>query len=766
MALQNAINDTQKQRVREIFDIYAHYLGLEAVETADQGLTIARGDIQAIDPTRPTGSGGTLGLFGYAIFEDPVFGPRHDSTRPTVVLDNSEQATLWGASEFGGAFFEVAMREIGRSLGLDYDTQVRAIMNRATASGMLNGTQGYVNTGELVFPGDYDILYGQLLYRPESTDIDLYEFQVTTAGELTAEIVAERQDDASLLDSYLTLYEEVSPGEYEVVARNDDYFSSDSFLRLQLDVDQPTTYVLAVTSTGNDTFDPNIPDSGIGGTSEGAYRLLLQHQPDPKHSLVDTTGQALDGDADGIAGGLYNFWFQVGETIFVDKTYSGTLAENGSLARPFTDIDEAIAEASRRIVVPAQGGVDFCDGTITLDASGNQQQLAVAETPTINAVVGSLLSEGQTFSIKDANDVTVIFTFDNPNSGTPPADAVAIRQLGTNNPLPAQEIARNIADAINVAAGTHGLAVTPTVVGRRVELDGAVLVDAYDSNPATLTITSEVETPTILAVAGSALADGQTFDVDGVTFEFYDTEIGGPAPANPVSFTASDTAETIALSIAAAITYAVNFGPLTGVTASVDFDRVILEGAGEVDVSGAPTLTVDDLDGGPETSARIGVGYGVTDSASLIQDRLLAGLSTMTSSASLSGVTVGNHATNDRIVLVDGARIDVSNHRALLTASNLVRVVGNGGTDGDEGTLVDNSEYQIGFNNAGAALPDGQELQIPQGVTFMVDAGVAIKLRQANIDAGTSSDADRSAGAIQMLGVFRPAPARLVGDDR
>ena len=82
-----------------------------------------------------------------------------------------------------------------------------------------------------------------------------------------------------------------------------------------------------------------------------------------------------------------------------------------------------------------------------------------------------------------------------------------------------------------------------------------------------------------------------------------------------------------------------------------------------------------------------------------------------------------------------------------------MRIVGNGGQDGNLGTLADNRPYLIGLNNASLALADGSEFRVPQGTTVMVDGGALFKMRKANLDAGTTSATiDRSAGAIQVLG--------------
>ncbi len=101
---------------------------------------------------------------------------------------------------------------------------------------------------------------------------------------------------------------------------------------------------------------------------------------------------------------------------------------------------------------------------------------------------------------------------------------------------------------------------------------------------------------------------------------------------------------------------------------------------------------------------------------------------------------------------------NISTAFAAAVPGDIVRIVGNGGFDGDRATLKDNFAYEIGFGASGgpATLTDGSSMSVPQGVTAMIDAGAVFKLRRARIGVGSSSaSVDRSAGSLQVLGTPR-----------
>ncbi|MCR9199839.1 MAG: hypothetical protein NXI04_14485 [Planctomycetaceae bacterium] len=341
----NAITEAQKQRTREIFEFYGTYLGIDFVETDTLGFTIVTGDIRVLDPTATPGPGGTLGIAGGGL----------------AIMDGGD---TWN-DEPGGDWFQTAMHEIGHLLGLGHAAElVQVTVNSANSA---NGFAPYSRPGvgaEPDFPGDHDIAHGLHLHRTDSIDVDRYNFNVPATGVFTVELMAERLANSSLLDAKLELYR-VDGGVDVLVAQNDDYFSEDSFIELML---EPGDYALAVSST----------DLDEGGSSQGQYTLRV----DFKESVTAATAlfdadldaeglqnnTLFDGDSDGHAGGVYNFWFNaasVADTLFVDK--SAAAGGDGSIATPFNEIDVALATAVPGQIVRIVGNDQGDDGDVSND---------------------------------------------------------------------------------------------------------------------------------------------------------------------------------------------------------------------------------------------------------------------------------------------------------------------------------------------------------------------------------------------------------------
>jgi len=455
--LFNEINEDQKQRTREIFELLGYYLGIEAVETENLGLIVVTGDLRAVDPLVPTGPGGVGGISEGSV-----------STGARVVMDNAE---AWN-DEYGGSWFQTALHEISHSLSLGHSYDQTSIQG------------GGLGANEPVFAGDVDFVHLMRLWRPDANDIDLYRFQLTETGLFTAETFAERLGSPSLLNTALSLFRsaetplrtpiDLTAGSIafevgdaatlrarvgdtllidneeftvtlvtgsiitasraangtaiaahavdarvfnltrgSIVARNDDYYSNDSYLELTLGAGM---YFVGVTSTGNLDYNPEAPDTGSGGTTDGQYQLRINFQPTPQAGeiLVDDTGTAFDGDADGTPGGAFDFWFQATDpsqsnTVYVDKASTSNSGALGSIANPYREIDLALAAATTRnqdsdpnnnvdiIRIVGNGGADG-----DLSTPGDAIPYLVGENDS-----GGTLVDGRTFIIPKGVTVMV-----------------------------------------------------------------------------------------------------------------------------------------------------------------------------------------------------------------------------------------------------------------------------------------------------------------------------------------------------------------------
>ncbi|MEO2023259.1 MAG: hypothetical protein ABGX05_15670, partial [Pirellulaceae bacterium] len=363
--LHNIITEQQKERAREAFELISHYAGIQFVETLDWGVTVATGDLQAV--AQKVGEEVDRSLLGLGGF--------NSSGNPIAVMDG-EDFSASGSDLYGDSWFKTAVGVIQQTLGIGYTDELAPQTlsgdwetNPTEVNPFLPGHQALLRSDPM-FPGYQDQVHLQHLYRKDSIDIDVYQLMISSAGLFTVETIAERSLEASNLDTMLRLYRELTDTNgivigRELVAQNDDYFSDDSFLELEL---QPGIYYLGVSASGNDSYDPTVERTGFGGTTQGQYDLRVTRRPDVDQSIEDDqTGLSLDGDLDGEAGGVYNSWFRTAPTIaasearvpgeprvlFVDKAASGS--SDGTIDNPYTNINDAFANCAPGDVVRILG---------------------------------------------------------------------------------------------------------------------------------------------------------------------------------------------------------------------------------------------------------------------------------------------------------------------------------------------------------------------------------------------------------------------------
>ena len=648
--VSNAITEKQKARIREAFALWSNKIGVQFVETASSGLTMALGTTNAL----PQGflRVETVGQWGVRI------DPTYQNSLAVFSANN-----VWN-DNYGENLTRSAATSIGFMLGLSR----AANLDPSELLNLDNGFLTFPSTAdrnfEPVFPGNQDVIHGQYLHRTEGSDIDLYRFDVdfgpsgqSREGVLVAETLAERSANSSTLDTRMALYREVqasassnlglgqgvnlkftavqpgklgnnlqvfvtrsnrgagalpivnvfpnaitvdlnsttgfestlgdlvtaldndpaarsivkinlvggdlatkvgnrditySPitlrgGELKLISQNDNYFSKDSLIRQSL---ASGVYYIGVSASGNDEYDATIPNTGTGGRTEGKYdlRLTFRAQTDSFDSIQDIGGVgsdvsiALDGDSNGTAGGVNNFWFQT---------------------RP---LDRALRFNA--------GGAPELEGGIVTIRGGNGVDRRFEFSSDANVGIGN----------------TRIFYTLSSTSG---------------------DLAVALANAIN-----------------------------------------------------------------------------------------SRTAEF-------------------GVTASANGARLVLRGERSIQLSAG--MTVIDL---------AGKTIFVDKSAGPNADGSLA--------------RPFNNISSSGVANAFGATVP----------GDIVRIVGNGGSDQKLETVGDNFAYEVGFGLlAGTVLSDGATMDVPKGVTVMIDAGAVIKLNRARIGVGSSTlGVDRSGGALQVLG--------------
>ncbi len=225
-----------EHRAREILGLYAERLGVEFIETENRGLQIVTGDLRAIAVSADTGIDTPYSI--YRVNDA-------DPTQGVLVLDAGENwYDGYGLSpDSRPSWFVEGLRGIGALLGIGNTFEL--------PPGDSSGGSSPAEPNSLLFTGpdpnvplepDFltqgNIIAGQALHRPESDDVDFYRFTRRKTVESRWKRSRSGWKRAVCSTRILKLYRVVdaAAGDYELIATNNDFFSNDSFLAVDLEL--------------------------------------------------------------------------------------------------------------------------------------------------------------------------------------------------------------------------------------------------------------------------------------------------------------------------------------------------------------------------------------------------------------------------------------------------------------------------------------------------------------------------------------------------
>ena len=682
----NQINAVQRQRIREVLELYQDNLGVQFVERVDDGdpttplpgITFAVGGLGTLngnlgtDFIRPTFTDQPSTILGADIRIDPTF----DDT--TVLLSNA----IGYDTTYGGDFTRRAAAAVGLALGLSVtpDAEPQNLLalnsNFITAPAPSGGT--FAGDLEPVFPSATDVFQGRNLYRPDANDVDLYRFEVAIGdedrvGAFTAETFAERLPDASSLDTTLTLFREVrafAETDFGLVGSPNFRFEAVPEGKSGNDIE-----IRFVRSSAGNTVqvfqargdDGNLIDNGI-----------VVQIPRSGSATVGDVINAIRNNA--LANSLFTVeLLTVGGGFLnqpADDTFDlQTVELSGGGAVPLVRNDDYFSEDSR-ITATLTDGIYY----VGVTASGNDTFDPVLEGSSTGGRTEGAYQLNVTFE-PQVDEVNILRDLDGDVPGVPgtPID-------GDADGSPRGEFnfwfqTRSLNRAIDFTTGgaflTSGQTLTVTDLAGRQRTYQFVR-DPADAAPGNVAV---------------RIRNG----------------VGTDLPANIIAsnFVAAFNSEQ---RVAGEVT-AILGGTTVEFTGIADIETS--QGFEGIDIFGR-TIFVDKL-GSVEADGSLSNPYN----------------------------NIANPAVPNA---VDAA-----------LPGDIIRIVGNGGADGDITTESDNLSYRIGVANIGGrVLEDGRNLEVPQGVTVMIDGGSILKFRNSRIGVGsTVITEDRSGSAVQVLGTPR-----------
>ncbi|TWT73866.1 GEVED domain-containing protein [Allorhodopirellula solitaria] len=747
----NQITPTQKLRIREVLDLWSHEIGVQFTETADQGITFALGETSDVltNAFLPDDQRFTLvPQLQAAVRVDPAVNDNSTSAAANAAIVFSNQANF--GLDYGEDFTRKAAAGLGFLLGLlaapDQSPQVLMSLNafneeallRRPSDGSLGQAitppttnpaspsyqvfdeqfpefRGFLNDpiDPIVLPDEVPTTEGSIVYLPDNID----DFQLpnwepvfpSNVDVLHGQYV--NRPDSVDVDMYrfeVDLDDADRIGQLSVetyAERLADSSSLDTTLTLFQEVRASATTDLKVGPTLQVQFDA----VEVGAVGNGVRVEFIESDRAAGEDEVRIS-QLTDLNGNPISNGILVDLPRRGR--FIDSVPVSDLInalQNDAFASSLVQVGLAEGDPATDI-----SGYDLQSSPVVLSGGGVQQLSRnddyFSEDSFLNAALGAgVYYIGVAASGNDTYDPMIKDSgFGGLTQGEyelrikfePQVDEVdVIRDLdGSREGVPGTPLD---GDGDGVPRGVNNF--------------------WFQTRPEQRTLNFTLD--------GEAITPRQTITVTGGngstrTYEFIPIGGGSPRPGNiAVSYSNTAGNDSPAGNLAELLATAINGRQdATGVTATVSGTSLVLAGERAIDFS-------DDFRG-VDTLGR-----------TIFVDKLAA------TNADGSLDAPFNNINNPAVV----------NAFESTQYGDIVRVVGNGGSDQDLTTADDNFAYEFGISEIGGqVLEDGRDMEIPAGVTTMIDAGAIFKLRAARISVGSSSALiDRSGGALQVLGTPR-----------
>ncbi len=747
----NQITPTQKLRIREVLQLWSNKIGVQFTETADQGITFALGETSDV-------------LTDGSLPEDQRFTaiPQlQASVRVDAAINNNATAGSANASivfsnqanfgfDYGEDFTRKAAAGVGLLLGLlaapDQSPQVLMALSAFNEEALLRRPSDGVLGPEILAPTidpdspefqrfdeEYPEFRGFLndLIDPISLPADV----PTTEGSLV--YLPDNLDDFSLPN-----WEPVFPSNVDVLhgqyVHRPDSVDVDLY-RFVVDLDDADRIgQLSVETFAERLSDSSALDTTVtlfqevraGATTDLKIGPTLQLRVDAvqvgaigngaRIEFVESDRDAGDDEVrvlrvDDGAGGFVN------NAILIDLPRQGAFVDS-------VEVGQVIAAIEGDAFASSLFQVSLEKGSLTTDISG----LDLRTTPIILSGGGlEQLSRNDDYFSEDsfltASLGEGVYYIGVAASGNDTYDPM-VKDSGFGG-LTQGEYELRIkfepqVDEVDVIRDQDST--RPGIPGTPIDGDG----DGVPRGVNNFWFQTRPELRTLqFNLGGESITPGQTITITGAngtdrTYEFLPFNSGTGRPGNVViRYSATPGNDSPPENLAELLATAINGRQdATGVQAFVNTESITLDGERSVEFSNGFR--------GVETFGRM-----------IFVDKLAA------TNADGSLELPFNNINNPAVVNAFGSALN----------GDIVRIVGNGGADQNIVTETDNFAYEFGLSEVGGrTLEDGRDMEIPAGVTTMIDAGAIFKMRSSRISVGSSStQIDRSGGALQVLGTPR-----------